>query len=241
MAPDDPTASAHLGFLAPMPSELKPLQKALSLQADRRGLDAVHTGTMGHRPGDGHADRRRRPAGRRRGTEDLLASDTVEHVIVIGVAGGLGADVRVGDVVVPEVVIDLDRGHELRPSPLGSEIARGRLLTSNDFITDPDALPRLRAEGATAIDMETAAIARVCEDRGVRWSVFRGISDDAFDPLVDDAILALTRPDGSPDLGAVARFVAGDPRRARLLARLGRDLKAATTGAVDAALRAATG
>ena len=128
---------------------------------------------------------------------------------------------------------------ELRPSPLGDTTPQGRLLTSDDFITDLEVLGRLRDEGATAIDMETAAVGRVCEDQGVRWSVFRGISDDAFDPSVDEAILALSRPDGSPDLGAVARFVAGDPRRVRLLSRLGRDLKAATNGAVDAALRAA--
>ncbi len=145
----------------------------------------------------------------------------------------------VGEVVVPEVVVDLSDGRELRPSPLGSVVHHGRLLTSDDFITDQHVLSRLRAEGAIAIDMETAAIARVCEDHGCRWSVFRGISDDAFDPSVDETILGLTRADGSPDLGAVTRFVAGNPTRVRLLARLGRDLRAATTGAVTTALSAA--
>ena len=230
-----PTA---LGFLAPMPSELKPLQQALSLAASGRGLDAVHTGSLDDRTvvalltGIGTA----RAATR---TRHLLASHAVDHVIVIGVAGGLGSDVSVGDVVVPEVVVDLASGRELRPSPLGSSVPHGRLLTSDDFITDQDELGRLRDAGAAAIDMETAAIGRVCEDQGCRWSVFRGISDDAFDPSVDEAILGLTRPDGAPDLGAVARFVAGNPTRVRLLARLGRDLKAATTGAVSAALAAA--
>jgi len=230
--------SSSLGFLAPMPSELKPLQRALSLQASGRGPDAVHTGALDDRRvvalltgiGMGRAAAR---------TRHLLATHAVDHVIVIGVAGGLAADMAIGDVVVPEVVVDLTDGRELRPSPLGSARAHGRLCTSDDFITDPDALGRLRDEGATAIDMETAAVARVCEDQGCRWSVFRGISDDAFDPSVDDAILGLTRPDGAPDLGAVARFVAGNPTRVRLLARLGRDLKAATTGAVSAALAAA--
>jgi len=230
-----PTA---LGFLAPMPSELKPLQQALSLAASGRGLDAVHTGSLDDRTvvalltGIGTA----RAATR---TRHLLASHAVDHVIVIGVAGGLGSDVSVGDVVVPEVVVDLASGRELRPSPLGSSVPHGRLLTSDDFITDQDELGRLRDAGAAAIDMETAAIGRVCEDQGCRWSVFRGISDDAFDPSVDEAILGLTRPDGAPDLGAVARFVAGNPTRVRLLARLGRDLKAATNGAVSAALAAA--
>jgi len=234
-SPGPPTS---FGFLAPMPSELKPLQRALTLQASGSGLDATHTGALDDRPvvalltgiGMGRAEAR---------TRDLLANHAVDHVVVIGVAGGMATEIRVGDVVVPEVVVDLSDGRELRPSPLGDITPQGRLLTSDDFITDLEVLGRLRDEGATAIDMETAAVGRVCEDQGVRWSVFRGISDDAFDPSVDEAILALSRPDGSPDLGAVARFVAGDPRRVRLLSRLGRDLKAATNGAVDAALRAA--
>ena len=231
------TTPETLGFLAPMPSELKPLQRALALRAEGSGLTAEHFGTLDDQPvvalltGIGTA----RAADR---TRQLLASHPVDRVIVIGVAGGLAPDVGIGDVVVPEVVVDLADGRELQPTPLGSTVARGRLLTSNDFITDQDALGRLRDQGATAIDMETAAIARVCEDQGCPWSVFRGISDDAFDPAVDESILGLTRPDGSPDLGAVARFVAGNPTRVRLLARLGRDLKAATGGAVTAALAA---
>ncbi len=231
------TETTRLGFLAPMPSELQPLRKALSLEADRKGLDAVHTGRHGAQPVVAMLTGIGMPRAAQR-TEDLLATGDIDLVIVIGVAGGLGHDIRVGDVVIPEVVVDLHDGREFVPAALGSVPCQGRLLTSNDFITDQVALGKLRDDGAAAIDMETAAVARVCEEHGTPWSVFRGISDDAFDPSVGDDMLALTRPDGSPNMGAVARFVAGDPRRVRLLARLGRDLKTATNGAVDAALRA---
>ena len=44
------TESAALGFLAPMPSELKPLRRALALRASGKGLDAVHTGALDGRP-----------------------------------------------------------------------------------------------------------------------------------------------------------------------------------------------
>jgi len=226
-----------LAFVAPMPSELKPLQRALALQADRPGPQALHTGSLDGRP----VVARLCGIGVPRAAacaHDLLTAHAPAHVIVIGVAGGLGAHVRVGDVVVPEVVIDLTDGRELRPTHLGTTVAGGRLLTSGDLIKDPDELARLRDAGAIAIDMETAAIARACEDNGVTWSVYRGISDDAFDPLVDEAILALTRPDGTPDLAAVARFLGRNPARARLLRRLARDLDAATNAAVTAALEA---
>jgi len=220
-----------------MPSELQPLRDALALQADGRSPRALHTGSLAGRPvvavlcGIGVARAGSRAAA-------LLARHAPEHVIVIGVAGALAADLRVGEVVIPEVVVDLADGRELRPTQLGSTAAKGRLLTSDAFITDQHELTRLRDGGAAAIDMETAAIARVCEDNSCPWSVYRGISDNAFDPLVDEAVLALTRPDGTPDLRAVARFVGRNPTRVRLLKRLARDLKAATNGAVEAALLA---
>ena len=83
-------APTALGFLAPMPSELKPLQQALSLVASGKGLDAVHTGSLDDRAvvalltGIGTA----RAAARAR---HLLASHAVDHVIVIGVAGAVVA------------------------------------------------------------------------------------------------------------------------------------------------------
>jgi len=226
-----------LAFLAPMPAELEPLQAAMALHADRPGPTAWHTGSLDGRPvvaalcGIGV----RRATAR---AHEILHAHTPAHVIVIGVAGALAAHLQVGDVVIPDVVVDLADDRELHPTQLGTSTTSGRLLTSDDFIKDPATLTRLRDAGATAIDMETAAIARVCEDNGVTWSAYRGISDDAFDPLVDEAVLALTQPDGTPDLRAVARFVGRNPSRVRLLKRLARDLHAATTGAVDAALRA---
>lgn len=226
-----------IGFLAPMPQELAPLRKRLALEADGKGHHATHRGSHGDRKvvalltgmGMDRAETRVR---------HLLEHHDVDHVIVVGIAGGVGAHLRIGDVVVPEVVIDRRDGREVVPTPLGSIAPAGRLLSGDEFVKDPVRLAQFRTDGAYAIDMETAAVGRICEDEGVPWSVFRGISDDAFDPAVDDQILALNREDGSPDLGAVTRYVVRDPRRVRLLARLGRDLARATTAAVDAALTA---
>jgi adenosylhomocysteine nucleosidase len=226
-----------LGFLAPMPSELEPLQERLALTADGTGLDAAHHGR--HRDhavialltGVGMSR-----AGAR--ASHLIDAFAVDHVIVVGVAGGIAPHLSIGDVVVPEAVTDRRDGRLLVPTALPTTTPAGRLLSGDDFIKDHAQLSAFRDDGAYAIDMETAAIGRVCEGAGVPWSVFRGISDDAFDPQVDDRILALMHPDGSPDLDAVTAFVAQDPRHADLLARLGRDLAAATSAAVDAALEA---
>ncbi|MEZ5206711.1 MAG: hypothetical protein R2690_06960 [Acidimicrobiales bacterium] len=85
-----------------------------------------------------------------------------------------------------------------------------------------------------AVDMETAAIALVAAARGVPWSVLRAISDRAGDPLVDDELLAMTRADGSADIGATARYLIRHPGRIPHLARLGRGMRAAVGTITDA-------
>jgi adenosylhomocysteine nucleosidase len=170
---------------------------------------------------------------------EVLDQHQADRLIVIGVAGGVARQLSVGDVVTPAVVEDAaTRAEHVHRPPAGTSVD-GRIVTTDELIKDRDRLNALAERGVTALDMESAAIAEVCEQRDVDWSVFRGISDDAFDPSVDEAILRLSSPDGSADLRAVARLLAARPTRIRLLARLGRDLKRATVAAVEAALDSA--
>jgi adenosylhomocysteine nucleosidase len=142
---------------------------------------------------------------------------------------------------VPERVVDLASGAEYRPEPLGSARPRGVLATSDDLIVDPSRLDRLAREDVVAVDMETAAVAEVCARRGCPFSVFRAISDRADDGTVDEAVFALAREDGTPDLLAVARFVATGPWRIPRLVRLGRGLGRATRAAAAACVAALDG
>ena len=227
---------ASVGFLAPMPSELRPLVPRLGLSREGKDHRAWHTGRLG----DVALVATTTGIGTARATEAatrLLEWYRVDHVVVTGVAGGLSREAPVGSVVVPETVVDA-RGTTFRPTPLDGGPGRGSLLTTDELIKDRERLDDLVRRGFVAVDMETAAVAAVCEAASVPWSVYRGISDDAFDPGVDDAVLGLTRPDGSADLGRVARFVLARPSRVRLLARLGKDLSTATKRAADAAASA---
>lgn len=235
----------RLAFVAPMPAELRPLTRALHLARDRRSRD-VGAGVRG-----GAAPVRRGRHGAHevvatvigigteraaRATAALLDEHEVDEVVVIGVAGGLSPHVTVGEVVVPARVVDAASGVERCPHPGAVHQPTGTVVTSDELVKEPERLRALADDGVFALDMETAAVAVVCEARGVRWSVYRGISDDAFDPVVDAEVAGLTRPDGAADLRAVARYLASDPRRAAVLRRLARDLGAATTAAVAAAL-----
>jgi hypothetical protein len=83
--------------------------------------------------------------------------------------------------------------------------------------------------------MEAAGVAEACQTAGVDWSVYRGISDRPDENIVDQAVFALSKPDGSADLRAVGRYVIRDPRRARTLAHLNRAMGRAAHVAATAA------
>ena len=167
--------------------------------------------------------------------------DVGDHVMVVGIAGGIDDRLAIGDVIRPGIVIDGASGAEYRPHPLGEQPDapdQGALHTSDEFIVDPERVAALRARGVIAMDMETAAVAAVCEEHGCPWSVVRSISDRSSDGMADEAVFELAHPDGSPNLGAVARFVARHPGRVPQLVRLGRDANVATNAAAGAAAEA---
>jgi hypothetical protein len=229
------TSRAQVALLAPMRSELRPLVRKLSLE--RVGGDGaiVHTGTAGDVPvvatltGIGM-----RPAAA--AASRILDSHPVEYLVVVGIAGGVPPHTRVGDLVVPEVVVDGVTKREYRPARLGGVEPQGRLESSDEFHVDDEDITRLAGEGVIALDMETAAVAEVCEQRQQPWSVFRAISDMAGE--TDDAVIGLVNPDGSPNLGAALRYILPQPWKIPGLARLVRDGERASQIAADAAISA---
>jgi adenosylhomocysteine nucleosidase len=220
---------ARVGLLAPMPSEFQPLAKALALLRDDRGwtgaagpigLVAAKTG-IGTRLAAAAAER-------------MLDAGGVDHVMVVGIAGGMGAS-KVGDVIYPEVVVDKSSGTEYRPSPLGRVESSGRLVTHDDFDMQPAERDALVADGFVAVDMETAAVAGVCERRGVPWSAVRSISD--LVGITPGDVIDLANADGTPNVGASIRYLVTKPWRIPRLVRLGLDSRGAANGAADAARR----
>jgi adenosylhomocysteine nucleosidase len=208
-----------IGVLAAMPSELKPFTR-------RNKRSDVVTGVTG--------------IGITRATkvaEAMLRSNTLDRLIMIGVAGGLKGT-SIGDVIVPETVIDYKTGKAVHPEPLGNHRAVGTLMTTDGLFDDPELFAAFEADGVVALDMETAAVGAVCEAYNVPWSVFRAISDRPSDGLVDHAVFKLAKPDGTPDFGAVTRYVLPRPWKVPGLLKLGRDLNRATRAAADAAIAA---
>lgn len=225
----------RIAVLAPMPSELQPLRAPLGLT--RPGRDALYRGAVGRVEVVASTTGIGLRAGARAALR-MLDEATPDHLVVCGIAGGLGPDVDIGDLVVPERVEHLATGADFVPTPLGAAPACGTLVSCDALLEDPRAAAELVARGVVAIDMETAAIAEVCARRGCPWSVFRAISDRADDGSTDGAILGLAGPDGRPRIAAALRFVLSHPGRVPQLVRLARGASLASRRAAAALVEA---
>lgn len=231
------TIAPRLAVIAAMRQELRPFVRELGLRRLPGREPPLWGGSAGRADVVAGVTAMGTDAARRF-TRHVLSSYRIDHVIGIGIAGGLGDALAIGELLVPEVVVDDESGREVRPVAIDGHVPEGKLLTSDALVSDKRPIPDLVADGFVAVDMETAAIGAVCDDHGVAWSVLRAISDRASDPAVDDDVVGLARADGSPNPAAIARFVLTRPGRVPHLATLGRGLSAATRSSAAAAARA---
>ncbi len=239
--------TATIGFVCAMPLELRPLVRKLSLRKARVDGVPVRRGTFGGREVVAIVTGMGTELAAA-GTERLLDAVHVDWIGVVGITGAVDNVTPIGSLVEAEAVVDSTTGAEHRPAPLGEgpadgqmargKMAHGKIWTSDVLLTDREAIARLRALGVVSLDMETAAIARVCEGRGVPWSVFRVISDRATDGSVDEEVFHLSNQDGTPNGRAVARYLLKHPGRIPSMIRLARQAKLATNAAAEAAIRA---
>jgi adenosylhomocysteine nucleosidase len=235
---DSPSGSGNLGFICAMPMELKPLVNRLSLQKVKIGGVTMHAGVLDDQPVVAIVTGMGTKLARER-TERLLDAVPVKWVVVVGITGAVEDETPIGTLVLPEVVVNSATGAEYRPFPLAEGAPNGKMWTGDELLVDPDVLADLRSKGVVSLDMETAAIAEVCERRGIPWSVFRVISDRATDGSVDEEVLRLSNQDGTPNRRAVIRYFVKHPGRIPKMARLARGATLATKTAADAAIRAA--
>jgi adenosylhomocysteine nucleosidase len=216
-----------------MPMEARPLVRRLHLRrAEVAGIE-LRTGSLeGQRvvaivTGMG-------PDLARRGVTALLDAVPVSRVVVVGITGAVDNETPIGTLVRPAVVVDGTTGTEYIPESPGT----GKLWTTARLITDLSSVARLREQGVVALDMETAAVAEVCEQRRIPWSVFRVISDRASDGSVDEEVFHMSNQDGSPNWRAVTRFFLRHPGRIPAMVRLARGAQMATDMAARAAIEA---
>ncbi|HEY7107143.1 MAG TPA: hypothetical protein VH986_12115 [Acidimicrobiia bacterium] len=233
----EPPRTAAFGFVCAMPMELVPLAEKLSLVEEQVGDATVHTGKLGGRDvvaivtGMG-------PDYARDGTTRLLDAFVVGHVVSVGITGAVENEVAIGTLLLPEIVVHRTAGTEHRPTRLGAGTPAGKMSTGGDLLTDRDAIAALREDGVVALEMETGAIAQVCEARGVPWSVFRAVSDQPDDWDLTQEGFVLTNLDGTPNHEAITRYFQEHPERAEQMARLAENSTLAAERAAQAAIDA---
>jgi nucleoside phosphorylase len=226
--------SKRVAVLAPMKPELKAIVASGKLRPTSGDPVFSHAGSAGDWSvvslviGMG-------PALAREATRRTLATGSFDHVMVVGIAGGLHPDLPVGSLFVPSRVQLYPDGPEYTTRPLPSRQASGGLMTTDGLFDDDSVWRPILDRGFGAVDMEAAGVAEVCEEAGVPWSVYRGISDRPDEHIVDQAVFGLSKPDGSADPVALAKYLARDPRRAKALAHLNRCMQLAANLAADAA------
>jgi len=171
-------------------------------------------------------------------TERLLQLVSVPLVVVVGVAAASAPHLKIADVVVPESVIHGPAGTTHTSTTSIAPLDRkGTIRTHDELLVDAGAVAALHRQGISAMDMETGAIAAVCERHGVEWTAFRAMSDNLERP-VDPASMTMLNPDGTPNIGASIRFMLRRPHRIPVLIRSGRDTAKACNAAAAAAERA---
>jgi adenosylhomocysteine nucleosidase len=230
-------ADGPIAFVFAMPIELAPLVGKLSLTESEVNGVPMHTGTLERREvvaivtgmGTELATA---------GTRRLLDAVAARWVLVVGITGALESETPIGTLMNPEIVVNSDTGREFRPAPLVEGTPSGRMWTTNGLTTKTRDLEALRAQGVISLDMETAAIAELCEAHDIPWSVFRAISDRANDGTVDEEVFRLSNQDGTPNPEAIERYIAEHPERVPLLVKMAGDANLATHNAVDAAVSA---
>jgi hypothetical protein len=235
------SSNRHVVILAPMPLEMKAIVTAFGLTPTSDSKEGPWSGSVGRSDvtaihiGMGPSTTRRATS---RLLDDASSGDIeVDHVMIAGICGGLDPDLEVGTIINPEIIVDYSSGTAYRHTPPGDVPRAGKLITTEEPTLDVELSRRFFADGCLGVDMESSAVAEVCEARGYAWSVYRCIGDRYFDGFLDKRIVGLTNPDGSGNMAELERLLAADPELRANLERLGHDTSLAARSAAESAVR----
>jgi adenosylhomocysteine nucleosidase len=241
MAMFEPPDTRRVVILAPMPLEMDAIVAAFGLSPTSDTDEAPWTGRVGGSDVTaihiGMGPPLTRVATSRLLDEAAQASAPIDHVMIAGICGGLDPNLEVGTLINPELVIEHASGATYRHTPPGHAPQAGKLITTEGVSLDAELSQRFLENGCLGVDMETSAVAEVCQARGCPWSVYRCIGDRHFDDLLDERIVALANPDGSGNMAEIERLIAQEPDVRAKLERLSHDSTLAARRAAEAALQ----
>jgi adenosylhomocysteine nucleosidase len=220
--PDANLTPCHVGIVFAIPLEAEPLERRLT------GLIAIQNGKFTARQGGWKGKAVvvvRSGVGRENAaaaTDSLILGHRPRWVVSAGLAGGLRADLKRNDVVMANAILG-DRGQRLSidlrlssPSTSGGsdshEFHVGPLLTIDQVAFKRDQKRELaEATGAIAVDMETLAVAEVCQREQQRFLAVRAICDTIDDELPADVERLVRKKTLARRIGAAAGTIIRRP------------------------------
>jgi adenosylhomocysteine nucleosidase len=113
------------------------------------------------------------PGPARRATEAMISLYRLHHLQSVGYAGALREGTKVGAVICPARVIDMNDG-----SSVTIDRGDGILLSASRVISAQEKSKLGSAYQANAVDMEAAAVAKGAHAKGIPFSAMKVISDD---------------------------------------------------------------
>ena len=148
------------------------------------------------------------PKPARRAAQALIDGHSPRWIISAGFSGALDPQMKVGDIVVGNSIVDAV-GTELKidmqmPANPAAGLYVGKLLMVDRIIRSVAEKKSLAEQlGAIAVDMESLAVAQVCHDSKTRFLAVRVISDDMSADLAPE-LASVVGSSGTVRLGAVA-------------------------------------
>ena len=159
-------------------------------------------------------------------------ADGAVAAIAAGFCGALDPTLGLGDVIVPQRVVDAVTGEAFACDAsltAGAGRPHGTLVTAARVVGNPAA--RASLDGV-AVDMESAGVARACARAGVPFAAVRAVTDRAGDVLPDFA--GVVDDTGRVHRMAMARRLVMHPAEIAAWTRLARGASAARRGLVPA-------
>jgi len=141
-----------------------------------------------------------------RGTRALLDGHSPVWVISAGFSGALKSEMRVGDIVMADSIIDQSNNTLSLDMKMPADPAKGlyvgKLYMSETLVRTVQEKQELADRtGAIAVDMESMTVAQICHDAKVRFVAVRVISDDMSHDLPEE-IMTIVGSSGAVRIGA---------------------------------------
>ena len=153
----------------------------------------------------------------------------VDGLVSFGLAGGLDSVLAPGAIIIPHRVVSAGSSYDCDPdlvTRLGGPTCDLLLGGTTIAATARQKSELFATTGASAIDLETGAVAAVAKRHGLPFAALRAVADPAIRALPEAALLALDA-EGRIRLARIAASLGRSPAQIPQLAALARDAAAA--------------